>query len=336
MGEIGAVAKLLQYISSLLAEPSLATWRARKQVEAQRILALGEAEVAEIREVGAARASAKAMLELAGASQSLLEQMGREIDQRIESHFDKRLSNLAQIVAQAERALPPGQVPDVEPDMAWTSSYSEAAQDISAEDMQELWARVLAGEVERPGSTSVRTLGVLRNLDQSTAQHFRRLCSMAVSVEIRVPTESDRPTGRYRILHSDHRVPSLGGNAGNNSLREYGLSFDVLNLLNEHELVIADYNSRYDYRASIAIQRAGTAGLLVPLGFNYQGQVWGLIPEGERDLGQGFQVSGVALTRAGRELSKVVELEQVPQYDEALKGYFAEKGLNMVQVSGRS
>ena len=83
-----------------------------------------------------------------------------EIDHRMESLFEKRVHNLAQIVGKARLALPPGEVPDVEPDMAWTSSYSEAAQDISDEGMQELWARVLAGEVTRPGSTSVRTLSV--------------------------------------------------------------------------------------------------------------------------------------------------------------------------------
>ena len=43
-------------------------------------------------------------------------------------------------------------------------------------------------------------------------------------------------------------------------------------------------------------------------------------------------MQGVSLTQAGQELSKVVELEPVPKYAEALKGYFAEKGLDMVQV----
>lgn len=338
MGDVGAVAKLAQYTLNLLAEPLLATLRARREVKANRIRAEGQAEIMEILAIGEARAelAGRAVRELAENPQGLAALIENEIDRRVETHFQKRVNNLAQIVARAERALPPGQVPDVEPDMAWTSSYSEAAQDISDEEMQEMWARVLAGEVASQGSTSVKTLDVLRNLDQSIAQHFRRLCSLAVSVaasvEIRAPTDSDQPTVRYRIQSFDHRVPSLGGNAGDNSLREYGPSFDVLNLLNEHELVIADYNSWFDYRPSIAIKREGTAGLVVPLGFKHQGQMWGLIPHGEHDLSQEFRVSGVALTRAGRELSKVVELEPVPKYTEALKGYFAEKGLDMVQV----
>lgn len=323
MGDVGAVAKLAQYTISLLADPLLATWRAKREVKADRIRAEGQAEFMEILAVGEVRASAKAMLELAAGSQDLAELIEAEIDQRVESLFEKRVRNLAQIVEKTRLALPPGQVPDVEPDMAWTSSYSEAAQDISDEDMQEMWARILAGEVEKPGSTSVRTLAILRNLDQSTAKSFRRLCSLAVS--LRLPGD----------ICLDHRVISIGGNAANNALQAYGLGFDALNVLNEDELIIGDYNSWFDYRVCIAAPFEGVPGLTVPLGFNYQGHQWGLLPDGERDVTQEFRVSGVALTRAGRELSNVVELEQVPEYDEALKGYFAGKGLDMVQVSGR-
>ena len=182
MGDFGAVAKLGHYLLALLGEPRLASWRARKLVEADKIVAHGEAEVMEIRAIGAAKAelAASAMLAKAGVPQSLLEEIEGEIDQRIDTLFEKRLSNLAQIVTKAKDALPPGQVPDVEPDLAWTSSFSEAAQDVSDEEMQEMWARVLAGEVARPGTTTLRTMNVLRNLDQRPAQLFKRLCSLSV------------------------------------------------------------------------------------------------------------------------------------------------------------
>ena len=68
------------------------------------------------------------------------------------------------------------------------------------------------------------------------------------------------------------------------------------------------------------------------LGFNYQGQMWGLVPDGERDRSKEFKVSGVALTNAGRELSRVVELETVPMYDEALRSYFTKQGLKMERI----
>lgn len=322
MGEVGAVAKLVQYTIGLLADPLLATWRAKREVEANRIRAEGQAENMEILAVGEAKAelAGREVRELAEGSQGVAALIEVEIDRRVESVFQKRVDNLAQIVARAERALPPGQVPDVEPDMAWTSSFSEAAQHISDEDMQEMWAKVLAGEVARPGSTSLRTMSVLRNLDQPTAQKFKRLCSIAVSMS--VPGVQDL----------DHRVVSLAGNAAHNSLRDYGLSFDVLNILNEHELIIADYNSWFDYRSCIATPRADGLGREVLLGFEYQGQLWALVPDGERDQNEEFKVSGVALTSAGRELSRVVELEAVPEYDEALRGYFTKQGLTIERI----
>ena len=331
MGDVGAVAKLGHYLLALLGEPRLASWRARKLVEAEKISAHGEAEAMEIRAIGTAKAelAASAMLAKAGIPQSLLDKIEGEIDQRIDTLFEKRLSNLAQIVTKAKDALPPGQVPDVEPDLAWTSSFSEAAQDVSDEEMQEMWARVLAGEVARHGTTSLRTMNVLRNLDQATAQKFRRLCSIAVSITIRAKEFDNLVVS----LSLDHRVVSLEGYAGENSLLGYGLSYDVLNLLNEHELIIADYNSQQDYRYCNTTQRADGLGRESLFGFRYQGQQWAFVPDGERDQSKEFNLSGVALTRAGKELSRVVELEAVPEYDEALRGYFAKQGLTMTRLS---
>ena len=321
MGDVAAVAKFGQYLVSLFADPVLATWRARREVEANRIRALGETENMKIRAVGAARASVSAMVELAGGSENLSALLEDEIDKRIESHFEKRVHNLAQIAEKALHALPAGEVPDVEPDMAWTSSFSEAAQDISDEDMQELWARVLAGQVTRPRSTSVRTLSILRNLDQSTAQTFKRFCSMAMSITI-----------FGKVL--DHRVASLSGTASQNSLREYGLSFDELNVLNEYGLVIGEHNTQLDYRVCIDMDMDSfsASGLNMSTIFTYQGGSCKLVTEGTYDPTKEFPVSGPSLTRAGRELSRAVELEHIPEYDEALRGYFAEHGFQMKRV----
>lgn len=300
MGDVGAVAKLGHYLLALLGEPRLASWRARKLVEADKILAHGEAEVMEIRAVGAARAelAASAMLAKAGVPQSLLEMIEGEIDQRIDTLFEERLRNLVQIVTRAERALPPGQVPDVDPDLAWTSSFSEAAQDISDEGMQETWARVLAGEVARPGNTSVRTLSVLRELDQATALLFRRLCSMAI-------TRTD-----HDGLVLDSFVLSPGGDPGMNALEKFGVSFLDLSVLNEYGLVFSSFKVGDDYGSSIAAQ--APHGWEVKQSFFYQGQEWGLFPEGERDTNQKLSVVGVLLSKAGREIANAVELEHVP------------------------
>ena len=97
---------------------------------------------------------------------------------------------------------------------------------------------ILGGEVERPCHTSIKTLSILRDLDESTAALFKTLCSASVHL---APVEN---------VFSDARVSSLGSNAGNNSLLQYGLGFADLNVLNEHGLIISDYNSYYDYHMS--------------------------------------------------------------------------------------
>ena len=322
MGDVGAVAKLGQYLLALLGEPRLASWRARKLVEADKILAHGEAEVMEIRAIGTANAelAASAMLAKAGVPQDLLEKIEGEIDQRIDTLFEERLRNLAQIVVRAERALPPGQVPDVEPDMAWTSSYSEAAQDITDEDMQEMWARTLAGEVATPGSTSIRTLSVLRNLDRRTAQLFRRLCSLSVSLWL-----GDLPC-------LDHRLVSFGEDTHRNSPTNFGIRFGDLLVLNEYGLIVSDFNTQADYRGAVCGPGNLAPGREQAGRLEFQGQKWALIHDGEWDFNQELWVQGVGLTQAGRELSKVVELERNAGYADALKGYFAGKGLDMVSV----
>ena len=322
MGDVGAVAKLAQYTMSLLAEPLLATLRARQEVKANRIRAEGQAEIVEILAIGEAKAelAGKAVRELAEDPQGLAALIENEIDRRVESHFQKRVNNLAQIVARAERALPPGQVPDVEPDMAWTASYSEAAQDISDEEMQELWARTLAGEVASPGSTSIRTLSVLRNLDQRTAQSFRRLCSLSVSLWL-----GDLPC-------LDHRLVSFGEGTHRNSPTNFGIRFGDLLVLNEYGLIVSAFNTQADYRVAVWGPGNLAPGREQAGRLEFQGQQWALIYDEEWDFNQELWVQGVNVTQAGQELSKVVELEPVPKHAEALKGYFAEKGLDMVQV----
>ena len=186
--------------------------------------------------------------------------------------------------------------------------------------MQSLWAKVLAGEVERAGSTSIRTLGLLRDLDQTTAHLFRKCSSGCVFLSL---------DGRTLV---DARVPSLGGNAASNALKPYGLGFDKLNRLNEHGLIISDYNSWYDYRMSVGYIIDKPSGFIkVP--FRFQGQYWILDAANEGDVGKELRLSGVALTNSGRELSKAVDSENLDEFSQGLVTYFQNKNCKMTEVA---
>lgn len=58
--------------------------------------------------------------------------------------------------------------------------FFDAAGNIRAEDMRQLWARVLAGEIEHPGSFSLRTVEVLRNMSQAEALAFKNASSLVL------------------------------------------------------------------------------------------------------------------------------------------------------------
>ena len=94
------------------------------------------------------------------------------ITQRIEYQERKRQANISSVAREAARELGEKEVPQHEPDHDWVARFFSDVQDVSSEEMRRIWAQVLAGEVETPGATSVRTLATLRNLSASEAKAF--------------------------------------------------------------------------------------------------------------------------------------------------------------------
>ena len=325
------ITKLADYAASgigSVAGPMLASWKARREASAkliaakgkaeeERILAEGQAHAMQI--IASAQADARTILVSSGATVQGRLDFGTTVTQRIQFQEEKRQSNIAVVIGQAAEELGDKEVQDHEVDHDWTARFFNDVQDVSSQEMQQLWSRVLAGEIERPSSTSIKTLGVLTSLDKSTATLFRRLCSTCVSI---------RPDGNSFL---DARVPSLGGNAADNALQKYGLGFGKLNVLNEHGLIISDYNSWYNIQASIGFPLGNRQALQIPLYF--QGKYWVLSCPIQRAGGKEFRLSGVALTKSGQELSRVVGLEQVEQYAEDLEKYFEKNNLKMTEVA---
>ena len=87
---------------------------------------------------------------------------------------EKRMANMQSIVGQAIKQMSE-QVPDAPVDHDWTARFFDNAKDVSDEEMQKLWAKLLAGEVESPGRASLRTLDILRNMTQKEAKLFARV-----------------------------------------------------------------------------------------------------------------------------------------------------------------
>ena len=290
-------------------------WKARKAGQAQVIAAEAEARALQIR----ARAHQEARELLARDDRATAGDVdiGERISERVRYREQTRLSNIGAAVSHAAMALEDKSVGNDEIDHDWTARFFNDVQDVSSEDMHVLWGRILAGEVERPGSTSLRTLGVLRDLDQATAKLFVRHCSCCL----------------FAIAASgemvDARVSSLGRDVRLNHLAEFDLGFTNLNRLHEHGLVIPDYTSWAGYDWAV-VPNLGHEPLP---SFLHQGREWALVSGPEYEPQGPLKVVGVALTVSGHELSRVVALEPMPRYLEELKRFFGALKLDMRDVT---
>lgn len=139
-----------------------------------KVVAKAEAEVGVIASQGQANAQLEYIKTLAEGEQEIFERArSRLIAREVEGQ-----QNVEAIAENAIKFLP-GQVTDdpVSPD--WRRKFFLEAENVCDEDMQELWGRVLAGEVAKPGSYSLRTLGVLKSLSLEEAEAFKLACGLA-------------------------------------------------------------------------------------------------------------------------------------------------------------
>ena len=190
------------------------------------------------------------------------------------------------------------------------NSFEEEAKHKSSEEMQLLFGRILAGEIRKPGTFSIRTLKTLGEIEQEAAVLFRRLCSLCIAT-----FDSDGEV-------VDARVCSLGKRKITTALMQYGLRFYDLSVLNEYGLIMPEYNTHAPY---ILKER--------PLPFRHQRRRWVLLPSNEQEKLKDFMVTGVAFSRVGRELLSIVDQDSMEDYTEDLKKFFASQNLRMVEVS---
>lgn len=180
--KVPAAEKLIDYTASgigAIAGPMLATRKARKDAETKLIAANAEADSLKI--IAQAQSEARQLLVEPGhTSSGTLEIDANGITQRIQFQEQKRQANIAATVREAAAELGDTEAPEHEPDPDWTARFFDSVQDVSSEDMQKLWAKVLSGEIQGPGSTSMRTLDVIKNMTARDAEMFQKVCSYVI------------------------------------------------------------------------------------------------------------------------------------------------------------
>jgi hypothetical protein len=95
----------------------------------------------------------------------------------------RREASVAKAVIYAEDELQKdsSEPPQGSPQDDWLLRWRECAAGVSSDELQQIWGKVLAGEVKSPGRFSLRTLEFLRNLSQAEAQAIERISPFVIS-----------------------------------------------------------------------------------------------------------------------------------------------------------
>jgi hypothetical protein len=180
--------------------------------------------------------------------------------------------NIRAIVGEAYKALPAPEAPVSDEPVSEDFIYRffDDCEGISEAQMQQIWGKLLAGEVVRPGSFHPRTLGIVKDMRAEDVQLFIKLCRFALAMD-----------GQdLRVLLFDHRDPLYAG-----------LSFDDLRHL--ESLGLISYSGISGY---------GVDGLPPKFSLPYGNEVLTIeLREGVSQL----DVDEVLLTEAGVELSRL-------------------------------
>ena len=121
----------------------------------------------------------------------------------------RRQINKENVVKEALLSLSenPDAVSDDPVDPDWTARFFDNVADVSNENMQSLWAKLLAGEVIRPGSHSLRSLEALRVMSQAEAELFQKVAQAFIGFrELMIPQLNpfdDFLQERFGITHMD-------------------------------------------------------------------------------------------------------------------------------------
>ena len=171
---------------------------------------MAEAEAyATVRKVDAENAAALARLQ--GEDQVAQYLLAREA---------RRMNNVQQVVEKTQSMFAEGEQVSNEPvNPDWVNRFISIVEDISDDEMQKLWARILAGEIKQPKSYSLRTLELLRNITKDDAENIVRLAKFAISDDRLCSEEDFAMKLNDQILMDD-----IGMICGEECVRTYHIS----------------------------------------------------------------------------------------------------------------
>ncbi len=120
--------------------------------------------------------------QLAARSGAAVNQTGMTLAERAERRLlmqkERQQHNLERIILLAQDYCPE-QVSAQEVDPDWFQQFCELVLDVSNGNMQQLWAKILAGEIASPGKFSLKTLHALKRMSYKEAIALQQAANLS-------------------------------------------------------------------------------------------------------------------------------------------------------------
>jgi hypothetical protein len=235
-----------------------------------------------------AKAEAEANLIKAKSDIEITDLHRRAMHRFVEEEANRQ-ENMEQITQKAlpqlEEKSDPSQMDD-----DWVTNFFDKSRIVSDTEMQELWASVLAGESNSPGTYSKRTVNFLGDLDKKDAELFVSLCRFGWFF------------GNFTPIIFDAQAPIYN---------DKGINFGTLSHLDSIGLI--QFNNLSGFSRQ---------GLPKTFAVSYCGQPLSLVMKNEKDNKLNF--GKVLLTQVGRELASVCQAQGVDGFVDYVKEQWKE------------
>ncbi|WP_057830119.1 TIGR03899 family protein [Colwellia sp. TT2012] len=118
-------------------------------------------------------------------------------------------------------------------DLDWFTRYITLSEEVSNPTMQDLWAKILAGELTKPGAFSFKALQVFRDMSIFDAKLLAKACALAIKdpnkKSIRLITGAYQQPGLFNFFSKQRQLYC--------NLSHYGLNYADLLALSENHLI---------------------------------------------------------------------------------------------------
>ncbi|MBR2929459.1 MAG: DUF2806 domain-containing protein [Oscillospiraceae bacterium] len=146
------------------------------------------------------------------------EELAARARQRMLVDAVRQETNIEKVLEVAAKELPTAEAVSDEPvDADWITRFFDIIKDISNEEMQYVWGKILAGEISMPNSFSLRTLEIIRNLSRQEAEAFQKILPYTLRLNEKMFVISDTDI-----------------------LKKYGIRFGSILVLDECGLISSD------------------------------------------------------------------------------------------------